>query len=307
MRSFISIRKTVSGAALAALLLFIPCLGFALEGDDILKVTFLNIRQGDSTLIQTPDGKVILIDGGQSATRYSPFDAGKEVVLPYLEEEGIKKIDMVVATHPDYDHVGGLVEVVNSGIPIGVVYDTGIPHTTNVYNQLLDSIKARKMPLRVPEKGELLDWGTRVTARVLAPQVPPEKRMHESNLNEHSIVIRLEYGDVSFLLTGDCEHGCENIIMSSGARVKSTILKAGHHGSRTASGPDIYYLTDPEVVIISCGKRNKFDHPHWDPVQLFRESGAEIYRTDYHGHITVITDGKSYEVITGYASDSAEE
>lgn len=306
MKFPVPIRKIAPGAVWAVIFFLLSRPGFALEGNDILKVTFLNVRQGDSTVIQTPDGKVILIDGGQSATSYSPFDAGKEVVLPYLEKEGIKKIDMVVITHPDYDHVGGLVSVVNSGIPIGAVYDTGIPHTTNVYNQLLDSIKARKIPLKVPEKGELLDWGNAVTARVLAPQVPPEKRTHESNLNEHSIVIRMEYGDVSFLLTGDCEHGCENIIINSGARLKSTFLKAGHHGSKTACDCLFYYLVDPEVVAISCGKRNKFDHPHWGPIKLFRESGSQVYRTDFHGHITVTTDGESYEVITGYAADSDE-
>ncbi len=305
MSSFLSRLKYLLPAALAVLCLLSCAEGFALEGENLLKVTFLDVRQGDSTLIQTPDGKVILIDGGQSATRYSHFDAGLEVVLPYLEQEGIKKIDMVVITHPDYDHVGGLVEVVNSGIPIGIIYDTGIPHTTNVYNKLLDSIKSRKIPLKIPEKGEFLDWGDRVTAQVIAPQVPPEKRKYETNLNEHSIVIRLEYGDISFLLTGDCEHGCENIILSSGAPVKSTVLKAGHHGSKTASGSLIYYLTDPEVVVISAGKRNKFDHPHWEPMKLFRESGAEIWRTDYHGNVTVLTDGEGYEV-TGEYSAAAE-
>ena len=146
-----------------------------------------------------------------------------------------------------------------------------------------------------------------MTAQVLAPQVPPEERMYESNLNEHSIVIRLDYDDVSFLLTGDCEHGCENIILSSGAQAKATVLKAGHHGSKTASGALLYYLSDPEVVTISCGKRNKFDHPHWEPMKLFRESGADVWRTDYHGNITVLTDGESYEVRGEYTEEADEE
>ncbi|MFH1038959.1 MAG: ComEC/Rec2 family competence protein [PVC group bacterium] len=282
-----------------AVLVVSPAPALALSGDNILKVTFLNIRQGDSQVIQTPDGKVIVIDGGQSATRYSPFDAGAEVVIPYLESQGVKKIDVVVATHPDYDHTGGLVAVLNSTFPIGMVLDCGIVHTTGTYTSYLEAIEKKKIPFRIADAGEILDWGKFVRAQVLAPEGPPEKRGH-LNLNNNSIVIRMEYGDVSFLFTGDCEHEEEDIILSSGARLKSTILKAGHHGSKTASGQLFYYLCDPEVVTISAGKRNKFDHPHWESIKLYRETGAEIYRTDYQGNITVLTDGKTYEVTTGH-------
>lgn len=270
----------------------------AREGNDILKVTFLNIRQGDSMVIQTPDNKVIVIDGGQTKTFKSRFDAGEEVVVPFLESQGIEKIDMVVATHPDYDHMGGLIAVLNSDITVDMVLDCGIPHTTKTYQKFMQAVKDKNIPLKVPEKGEILDWGKDVRAQVIAPQVPPNKRMH-LNLNNNSIVIMLDYGDVSFLLTGDCEHEEEDVILSSGARVKSAILKASHHGSRTGSGPVFYYMTNPEVVIISAGKRNKFDHPHWEPIKLFRESAAKIYRTDYHGNITIVTDGKTFEVLTG--------
>jgi beta-lactamase superfamily II metal-dependent hydrolase len=264
----------------------------------ILKVTFLDIRQGDSQVIQTPDGRVIVIDGGQSATHYSPFDAGKEVVIPYLESQGVKKIDVVVATHPDYDHTGGLIAVLNSHFPIGMVLDCGIVHTTATYKRYLKAIADKKVPIIIPDAGDILDWGPSIQAQVLAPLGPPECRGH-LNLNNNSIVIRLEYGEVSFLFTGDCEHEEEDVILSSGARIKSTILKAGHHGSKTASGSLFYYMCDPEVVTISAGKRNKFNHPHWEPMKLFRETGAEIYRTDFMGNITVFTDGKTYEVVSG--------
>ena len=264
----------------------------------ILKVTFLDIRQGDSQVIQTPDGKVIVIDGGQSATRYSPFDAGKEVVIPYLESQGVKKMDVVVATHPDYDHNGGLIAVLNSHFPIGMVLDCGIVHTTGTYKKYMQAIADKKIPIIIPDAGDILDWGPSIQAQVLSPLGPPERRGH-LNLNNNSIVIRMEYGDVSFLFTGDCEHEEEDVILSSGARIKSTILKAGHHGSKTASGSLFYYMCNPEVVTISAGKRNKFDHPHWEPRKLFREPGAEIYRTDFMGNITVLTDGKTYEVVTG--------
>jgi competence protein ComEC len=195
-----------------------------------------------------------------------------------------------------------LIEVLKSDLEIGEVLDTGIIHTTGTYKSFMQEVERRKIPYRVPDAGEILDWGKGVEAQVLGPKGPASRREH-LNLNNNSIVIRLEYGDVSFLFSGDAEHEQEDIILASGARLKSTILKSGHHGSRTASGPRLYYLADPEVVTISAGKRNKFDHPHWEPVKLFRETGADIYRTDYNGSITVITDGESYEVITGYASD----
>lgn len=281
-----------------AAILFSPAIRCESAEKAILKVTFLDIRQGDSQVIQTPDGRVIVIDGGQSATRYSPFDAGKEVVIPYLESQGIKKIDVVVATHPDYDHTGGLIAVLNSHFPIGMVLDCGIVHTTATYKRYLKAIEGKKIPVTIPDAGDILDWGPSIQAQVLAPFGAPTRRGH-LNLNNNSIVIRLEYGEISFLFTGDCEHEEEDIILSSGARINSTILKAGHHGSKTASGSLFYYMCDPEVVTISAGKRNKFSHPHWEPMKLFRETGADIYRTDHLGNITILTDGKTYEVVTG--------
>ena len=149
----------------------------------------------------------------------------------------------------------------------------------------------------IPKKGEFLDWGEEVTAQVIYPQVPPEKRGHLSP-NNNSIVIRLEYDDISFLFTGDCEHDGEMEITHSGARNKITVLKAGHHGSETATGSEFYFKADPEVVILMVGKRNKFHHPHWPTEKLLRETGADIYRTDHDGNITITTDGKTYKVAT---------
>ncbi len=278
-------------------LFFLPAGGGAtLSGSDLLKVTFLNIHQGDSTLIQTPDKKVILIDGGPRGTAYSSFDAGKDVILPFLRKHGINKIDMMIATHPDYDHNGGLVAVLKSDVSVKTVMVTGIHHTSKTYEYFMQAIKDKDIPLRIPHKGEMLDWGDRVQAQVIAPQVPPAKRMSRS-LNNNSIVIRMVYGDVSFIFTGDCEHEEEGEILDSGARIQSTIFKSSHHGSRSANGPDFYYLINPELVVVSAGKRNKFDHPHWEPIKLFRETGAGILRTDYSGDITIASDGKEYEKI----------
>ena len=291
-------RRSIRYFIFAGFALFsLPAGGEAtLSGPDILKVTFFNVRQGDAILIQTPDNKVILIDGGPRTTPYSSFDGGKDVIVPFLRKHQIKKIDMIVATHPDYDHIGGLIAVLKSQVQVKSVMVTGISHTSKTYEYFLQAVKDKNVPLTVPEKGEVLKWGDKVSAQVIAPQVPPSQRLHR-NLNNNSIVIRMVYGDISFLFTGDCEHEEEGEILSSGARVKATIYKVSHHGSRTGSGKNFYFLINPEVVVISAGKRNKFDHPHWEPIKLFRQTGARIYRTDYSGTITIATDGKTYEKI----------
>jgi len=281
-------------------LLFLPLTAAAdTPGDSgILTVTYLDVRQGDAELIQTPDGKVILIDAGQSGNKYRPFDGGKDVVLPFLEAEGIKKLDMVVVSHPHDDHVGGMVKVLaNRGIEVGSILDSGLVYSSGAYEKYIELIKERKIKFMIPKKGEFLNWGDRVTAQVIYPQIPPEKRSHLSP-NNNSIVIRMEYDDISFLFTGDCEHEGEMEITHSGARNKITVLKAGHHGSETATGSDYYFNADPEVVILMVGKRNKFHHPHWPTEKLLRETGADIYRTDHDGNITITTDGKTYKVAT---------
>jgi len=286
--------------AILLLVLLIPGsnAGATTGKNNILTVTYLDVRQGDAELIRTPDGKVILIDAGQSGNKYRPFDGGKDVVLPFLEAEGIKKLDMVVVSHPHDDHVGGMVSVLsNNNISVDAVLDSGLIYSSGAYEKYIELVKERKIKFMIPKKGEFLNWGDRVTAQVIYPQIPPEKRSHLSP-NNNSIVIRMEYDDISFLFTGDCEHEGEMEITHSGARNKITVLKAGHHGSETATGSDYYFNADPEVVILMVGKRNKFHHPHWPTEKLLRETGADIYRTDHDGNITITTDGKTYEVAT---------
>ncbi|MDP8247331.1 MAG: ComEC/Rec2 family competence protein [Candidatus Tritonobacter lacicola] len=286
-----------AGSLFCALLML---LAPACSGAEDLTVAFINVGQGDGTVIQTPSGKTIVIDAGKGATPYSSWDGGCKAIAPYLEEHGIKKIDMVVATHPDWDHIGGIPYLLEN-FEIGTVLDCGVPHTTETYKKYLELVKKKGIKFRIAIPGQVLDWGDGVTAEVLAPEGTIEKRQGAHDLNNVSIVIKLTHGDVSFMLVGDCGIEEEGTITPVyGPRLKSNILRAGHHGSDTSSGADFANLVSPEVVIISAGKRNKFGHPKRNIVDRFERMGSKIYRTDFSGNIIVKSNGKDYEISREY-------
>ncbi len=267
-----------------------------------LTLYFLDIDQGDSTLIYTPSGKAILIDGGRGGSGYKRKDKGRTVIIPFLKEKGIKKLDMVIMTHADEDHIGGLVTVVNetkpeSGYPVEIVefLDPGQAHTTYLYKELLNAVMDRKeIKYRNSRSGEKLDFGEGVIAEVLNP---PDVEGKTSNAA--SIVLKVAYGGVSFLLTGDAEASAERYMLDTYKdKLKSTVLKAGHHGSGASSSDAFLAAVKPEVVVISVGTKNKFLLPDKNTLNRFEATGAKIYRTDYQGTITVTTDGKGYKVST---------
>lgn len=317
MRDGAAHKKTKTGTMRYTLriLSLLPCLLLLLASpssgaEDDLTVAFINVRQGDGTVIQTPDGKTIVIDAGVGSSTYSSYDAGSMVMAPYLDEKGIKKIDMVVATHPDWDHIGGIPYILEN-YEVGMVLDCGVPHTTEAYKKYQDLVAKKGIKYVIASQGQVLDWGDCVKAEVLAPVGSIEKRQGAKDLNNTSVVIRLSYGDVSFMMVGDCGTEQEETITPVyGPGLKSTILRAGHHGSDTSSGEEFVNLVSPEVVVISAGKRNKFGHPKQSVIDKFESMGSRIYRTDYSGTVIVKTDGKDYEVILpryDEKKESAEE
>ncbi len=248
-----------------------------------LRVTFIDVGQGDSCLIQTPGGKNILIDGGY------PNQGWKIVSL--LSGRGIRKIDCVVATHPDMDHIGGLIAVLNR-FEIGEVLDIGHPHTTRTYEDFLKTIEKKNISYRIMRRGDVLDWGEEVSVQVLNP---PEE-LHKGK-NNNSIVLRLVYGKISFLFTGDIEKRAEKELVNTYHKnLRTTILKCPHHGSRHSSTFRFLEEVRPEVVVISAGRDNPYGHPKEEVLDRYREVGTKIYRTDIDGNITVTSDGRSYQV-----------
>lgn len=248
---------------------------------DWLQVHFINVGQGDSIFIQTPEGTTALIDGG----------SGNGLALQYLQTQGVKQIDVMIASHPHADHIGGLVEVLQA-MPVGVVWTSGATHSTSTFERFLDIIADTKTPYQEARPGDIISFGT-LNFLVLS------SNPNASNLNDSSLVVWLEYIAVSFLFTGDAETPTEEVMLQEVPdRLASTILKVGHHGSATSSSPAFLAAVAPRVAIYSAGVNNQYGHPHSTTLKDIDATQAQVYGTSVDGTITIQTDGTTYEVIT---------
>lgn len=256
-----------------------------------LLVTFLDVGQGDSILITTPAKKHILIDGGTIPKEWSTFDAGKYVVVPYLRSMGIRKLDLVVATHPDMDHIGGLIAVLKQS-QADTFLDSGTVATTQTYEDLLKLIEKKDIKYEIAGQGEY-----KIDPSIKLEILSPISEGFANDPNNNSIVIRLEYGKISFLFTGDIGELAETLYVEKyGDRLKSTILKVGHHGGEGSSSIPFLNCVLPSVAVISCGRNNPFGHPKEEVVNRISSIGTTIYRTDKNGTITINTDGEKWRV-----------
>ena len=244
------------------------------------RVHFINVGQGDSILIQSPNGKAMLIDGG--------IKGEGDNVVAYIREQGVSELDYVVATHPDADHIGGLIDVLNS-ISIKNFMDSGKVHTSQTYEQMITLIGDKNISYIVPTIGQQIALDDELDITVLNADESA------SDNNEASIVLKVSYGDISFQLTGDAGIEMEQQMMAT-QNVQATILKAGHHGSNTSSSPAFIEAVSPEATILSYGQDNKYGHPHLEVIESLQAVGSKVYSTAEEGHIVVTTDGKSYSV-----------
>lgn len=244
-----------------------------------LRVYFFDVGQGDSILVLSPDGSTVLIDGGEPNTG----------ILSYLQGLGVKHIDLMVATHPHSDHIGGLVQVLNA-MPVSRVVTNGQLSTTTTFEHFLDAIASAKVPFVVAKRGDILIVGN-LDFSVLSPVTPKG-----NDLNNNSLVLRLVYGETSFLFMGDADKDAEAGILATGLPVQASILKVGHHGSNTASSPAFLAQVKPAVAIYMAGLGNPYGHPHPETLAALAAVGAQIYGTDVNGTIIVSTDGHTYQV-----------
>ena len=249
----------------------------------LLQVHFIDVGQGDSTLIITPDGKAALIDGGEP-------DSG---AARYLRTVGVEKLDLVVNTHPHSDHVGGLIEVLQT-IPVASVAAGGQESTSSLYEKFLDAVDASKARYVEVQRGQTLSLG-KLELKVLSP---PDSSS-TGDLNSTSVVLRLVYGKTAFLFMGDADKQAEKAILDAGLDVQANVLKVGHHASRDGSSPEFLARVRPEMAIYFAGKGNPFGHPHAETLAALRAVKAVIYGTDTAGTIVVTADGNGYTVRGG--------
>lgn len=249
-----------------------------------LVIAFLNVGQGDAIYIEAPNGNQMLIDGGR----------GREVlrelgtVMPLYD----RSIDVVLATHPDADHIGGLIPVFES-YRVGAFVESGNAHQTTVTEALTRAVTEEKSLRVVARRGMRI----RLSRGVVFTVLHPDRDVADAESNEASVVGRLAYGTTTVLLTGDAPISVERVLMAEdGMSLKSTVLKLGHHGSRTSSLPGFLSLVQPELTIISAGEGNRYGHPHQEVLDTLQKQNIRALRTDVEGRITLLSDGTHLSV-----------
>lgn len=246
-----------------------------------LEVHYIDVGQGDATLIKLGD-KNMVIDGGDNKTS-SKF-------VSYLKKENIKKIDYMVATHPHADHISGLVGALNV-FPVENILLGTDKMDSKVYKSMINLIKEKKINEINPNVGYSFDLGN-AKCTVVGPTA------YNFDTNNNSIAIRIDYGEKSFLFTGDAEINSESAMMYTGENLKADVFQAGHHGSRTSNSSEFLKEVSPEYVVISCGKNNKYGHPNFETMDTFKKMNIKVYRTDEQGDIIATSNGKNIEFST---------
>ncbi len=254
-----------------------------------LRAHVLDVGQGDAILIITPEKKAVLVDAGTSRS--------SETVLQALQKYNIEKLDLAVATHPHADHIGGMSKVLDT-VPVKNFLDSGQPHPTATYEKMLATIKAKIGKLIVARAGQKFELDSGIQLLVLGPSSPMLEKVSGSDENANSVILKLVYGNFQMLLTGDSEDETEERLLERGVDLKAKVLKVAHHGSNYASTTEFLEKVTPEAAIISCGTDNDYGHPAPKTLKRLKQIGAKLYRTDLNGEITVVSDGKEYEIQT---------
>ncbi len=246
-----------------------------------LEAHFIDIGQGDSSLIKLPNGELALIDGGPRS--------GRDKLESYLRAAGVDTIDYMIATHPHEDHIGGLPMVLRE-FNVKSVYMPDRTANTKIFEELLREIDNEGLKIKIAKAGDSLIDDKNLKFYFVAPN----SKNYDST-NDYSVVSKIEYGNNSILITGDAEKTSEKEMVKSAYNLKSDVLRVAHHGSRTSSTIDFLREVDPKYFVISLGKDNDYNHPHKETINKLVDFGGRIYRTDELGDIVFISDGSKIE------------
>jgi len=251
-----------------------------------LVITVFDVGQGDAVLIKTPGNKHLLIDAG----RWTPgYNSGKYVLLPHLKAEGITKLDAVFLSHPHADHIGGILELINS-VPIDTIYNSGYSYSSNLYKNYLIQAAEKEIPVSSLVEGTSLRLDPSMRIFIYGPSKSPTG----SDPNEHSLILELHYGSTELLFMGDA--GAEQearLLKNYGNLLNTNFLKVGHHGSKTSSSIPFLKVTTPDHAVVSLAKSNKFRHPHREALARLYTTKSDIHFTSLEGALMFTSDGKA--------------
>ena len=249
--------------------------------DAAFQMHFIDVGQALSVLVEC-DGQFMLYDGGNVDD--------SSLVVSYLQKQGVQQLQYVFCSHAHEDHVGGLAAVM-AKFPAQHAYSPVTESSTKCFNDFVKYTQQQGLQLEVPSVGTVWPLGS-ATVTLLGPVT------QYSETNNTSLVLRIDYGNTSFLLTGDMEKTAETDLVNSGANLKADVLQVGHHGSSTSTGYLFLNAVLPEMGVISCGTGNKYGHPHEETLSILRDAKVDVYRTDLQGTITIGSDGQNFTVGT---------
>lgn len=265
------------------------------EEGRLLEVVTLDVGQGDAAVVKFPDGRVMLVDGGIQRSYYNErkkrqvdYDAGERIVAPYLDMNGVRELELVVLSHQDIDHGGGLAHILKNFEVKSVL---GIADNAN-YSKTIQELRALAKDKNTFEYAGEIEVTPTATLSLLHPIDAASTNLMDTDTNDDSLVMKLSYGEVDILFTGDIEAKAETRLISSGQDLRAEVLKVPHHGSRTSSTAPFIAAVQPKFALFSLGIRNRYGFPHADVVARYRERRCMILRTDELGAITLKTDGK---------------
>ena len=250
---------------------------------------FIDVGQALSVLVEC-DGQYMLYDGGN-------VDDGS-LVVSYLQSQGVEQLEYVFCSHAHEDHVGGLAAAL-AYFPAYHVYSPVTEASTKCFKDFVKYTQQQGLQVEVPAVGTTWPLGS-AAVTMLGPVA------QYSDTNDTSIVLRIDYGSTSFLLTGDMEKTAETDLVNSGVNLRADVLQVGHHGSSTSTGYLFLNSVLPEMAVISCGVNNKYGHPHEETLSILRDAGVDVYRTDLQGTITIGSDGQNYTVGTEHFAEDAQ-
>lgn len=282
------IRKQIiaAGVLMLCLTIFLGVAVFAETESRELEIDFFDVGQGDAIFIQTPTHHTILIDGGRDTTVSQKIAAE----LPFYD----KTIDLVILTHPDLDHVGGLPDVLRR-YRVGTIISLDVSKDLGAYRAMMDRAHADKIPVISVTAGDTIRFAPGLEMVVLAPE---KGQIQEEDLNNSSIVVKLIYNARTWLFAADAAQESEDRMRRSGRALSADVLKLGHHGSRFSSSASFLQAVGADSAIISAGAKNQYGHPHPEVLERMARQGMAVYRTDQQGDVEMRSDGTFMTITT---------